>query len=158
MAASLLTPAQVRTYSDNASKTFIIGLDSYFFGESGTLDFRAGGKEVTASLVDGTVSVGGEVLSRSDWDSVIGIHDFTGDREPELVVARRSEKGLSATVYTLGEGRWEPVGRMEAPDAKEIRVFRQVVTIRQGETLCTWTWHDTRFDFKSSDNSAEPRL
>ena len=28
--------AQVRTYSDNASGTFVFGLDSYFYGESGT--------------------------------------------------------------------------------------------------------------------------
>ena len=32
--------AQTRTYTDNATGTFIIGLESYFFGESGSISFE----------------------------------------------------------------------------------------------------------------------
>lgn len=150
--------AQVRTYSDNASKTFIVGLESYFYGESGALDFVCGSEAVHAALSVGTVSVGGTELSRGAADAVVGIHDFTEDRIPELVVARRLPEGLTATVYTLSGGTWRVIGQMAAPGAKEFRVFRQVVSARRGEALSSWTWHGTAFDFKASDGSPEPIL
>jgi len=149
-------PAQVRTYSDNASGTFVVGLDSYYYGPSGSLDFKAGGHQVHAKLEGGTVTVDGSVLSESDADTVIGIHDFTGDREPELVVARRSAQGVRAAVYTLDGDKWKQIGQMIAFDAPEIRVFRQVVSIRRGDALYSWTWHEGKFDFKASDGSKEP--
>ena len=142
--------AQVRTYSDNASGTFVFGLDSYFYGESGTLDFSVGGASVKVSLADGSVRTGDELLESGSGDTLIGIHDFTGDKAPELMVARRSVGSVSAQIYSYASGTWVPIGRMDA-DGKEIRVFRQVVSIRSGEVLNSWTWHGTQFDFKSSN-------
>ena len=53
--AGLTAYAQMRTYSDNESKTFIVGLESYFFGESGTLDFSIDKASFKASLASGAV-------------------------------------------------------------------------------------------------------
>lgn len=141
--------AQVRTYSDNASGTFVFGLDSYFFGESGTLDFTVGSLPVKASLADGSVRVGNQLLESGSGDTLIGIHDFTGDAAPELMVARRTGRGVSAQIYVFTSGVWHPIGQMNA-GGQEIRVFRQVVSIRAGEVLHSWTWHTNRFDHKSS--------
>jgi len=141
--------SQTRTYSDNAAGSFVFGLDSYFYGESGTLDFSVGGTSVRAFLSDGSVRVGNTLLESGRGDTLIGIHDFTGDKAPELVVARRSSSSVSAKVYTLSSGTWRPIGEIKA-DGKEIRVFRQVLSIRSGEVLHSWTWHDGRFDYKSS--------
>ena len=141
--------AQVRTYSDNASGTFVFGLDSYFYGESGTLDFSVGEASVRVSLADGTVRAGDCLLESGNGDTLIGIHDFTGDKAPELMVARRSGDSVSAQIYSFASGDWRSIGRMEA-GGKEIRVFRQVVSIRGGEVLHSWTWHTDRFDYKSS--------
>ncbi|MBR1570308.1 MAG: hypothetical protein IJ651_06225 [Bacteroidales bacterium] len=148
--------AQTRSYSDNASKTFVLGLDSYFFGNAGSLDFRAGGSGHTAVVNDGTVAIDGTSMESGAGDTVIGIHDFTGNGAPELVVGRRSGERLSATVYSLSGGRWKAIGRMGADGVSEIRIFRQVLSIRRGEALCSWTWHGSRFDFKASDGSADP--
>ena len=142
--------AQVRTYSDNASGTFVFGLDSYFYGESGTLDFSVGGVSVRASLADGTVRIGDRLLESGSGDTLIGIHDFTGNKAPELMVARRSGGSVSAQIYSFTSGSWVPIGRMNA-DGQEIRVFRQVVSIRSGEVLNSWTWHGSQFDFKKSN-------
>ena len=100
--------AQVRTYSDNASGTFVFGLDSYFYGESGTLDFSVGGVSVKAFLADGTVRTGDSLLESGSGDTLIGIHDFTGDKAPELMVARRSGNSVSAQIYTYASGTWVP--------------------------------------------------
>ena len=156
--AGTLASAQVRSYSDNASKTFVVGLDSYFYGASGSLDFVLGGHEMHATLSDGTVSVNGTVLSQGPADTVIGIHDFTEDREPELVVARRLPEGVSAMVYARQEGSWTVIGKASAPDGREIRIFRQVLSVRSGEVLRSWTWHGRQFDYKASDGSPEPNL
>lgn len=158
LAASVMALSQTRTYSDNESKTFIIGLESYFFGESGTLDFKVGDTALKAQLAGGTVTVGGKVLEAGEGDTVIGIHDFTLNRNPELVVARRSSDLVQASVYSLKDGQWQLVGKVGAKDAKEIRVFRQVLSIRKGDALLSWTWHSGAFDFKSSDGSPEPVL
>ena len=42
MFAKFGAKAQTRGYSDNASGTFVVGLDSYFYGASGSLDFELG--------------------------------------------------------------------------------------------------------------------
>ena len=47
---AVLAQAQVRTYSENASKTFVVGLDSYFYGEAGSLSFEAAGRSFQASV------------------------------------------------------------------------------------------------------------
>jgi len=153
----LLTPAfsQVRTYSENASKTFVVGLDSYFYGETGSLSFEAAGRSFQASVGADGVFVGGQRLG-SDGDVVIGIHDFTGDRVPEFVMAQRLENAIGLWIYSLNDSSWSPLKMMSVRGAKEVRIFRQVVSVRQGEALCSWTWHGDKFDYKASDGSAEP--
>ena len=155
LCCGLAGSAQVRSYSDNAANTFVFGLDSYFFGQAGSLDFSAEGRTVRASVESGTVSVDGILLEQADGETVIGVHDFTGNHQPELMVARRQPAGVSACLYRLEGGAWKCVGQMAARDGKEIRVFRQVVSIRKGDVLCSWTWHGNRFDYKASDGSAE---
>lgn len=142
--------AQVRSYSDNASGTFIVGLDNYFYGVSGSLQFRTGGRDFAANVSGGNVQVNGTTLSSGSGDTVIGIHDFTGDKEPELVIARRTPAGVSATVYLLSGGNWKLVGQLSAANATEMRVFRQVISARSGDVLHSWTWHGNQFDYKSS--------
>ncbi|MBQ9410182.1 MAG: hypothetical protein IJU21_01090 [Bacteroidales bacterium] len=156
--AGLSATAQMRTYSDNESKTFIIGLESYFFGESGTLDFSIGKADFKASLSSGAVSINGQELETGDGDTVIGVHDFTGNRAQDLVVARRKDGGVYANVYSLTGGEWKLVGKVGSPAATEIRVFRQVLSIRSGSALLSWTWHGNKFDYKASDGSSEPVL
>ena len=154
----LLAGAQTRTYTDNETGTFILGLDNYFFGESGTLTFQASGQDIKASVNSGSVSVNGALLSYGSGDTVIGIHDFTGNRVPELVVARRSSGSVKADVYSFSGSSWKLVGSAGSTQATEIRVFRQVISIRRGDVLCSWTWHGSKFDYKASDGSAEPSL
>ena len=156
--AGLSAYAQMRTYSDNESKTFIIGLESYFYGESGTLDFSIDKADFQASLASGAVSVNGAELESGEGDTVIGIHDFTGNRAPDLVIARRRDGGVYANVYAQTGGEWKMVGKVGSPQAEEIRVFRQVISIRSGSALLSWTWHGNKFDYKASDGSSEPVL
>ena len=156
--AGITAGAQTRTYTDNASKTFIFGLENYFYGVSGSLDFQLGGKKHHASVDNGVVTADSKQLSEGEADTVVGIHDFTGDKSPELVVASRTDNAVCAVIYTFADGNWKEIGRMVSPDAKEIRVFRQVVSIRRGDVLCSWTWHNTQFDYKASDGTPEPSL
>jgi len=156
LGAGLLLGAQTRNYNDNASGTFIFGLDSYFYGENGALDFDADGKACRVSVSAAEVDVNGTRLENGG-DVVVGIHDFTGNHIPELVVARREGSALGVKVYTLRGGSWQVIGSMKVPDSgKEIRVFRQVISIRRGEVLCSWTCHGEKFDYKASDGSLEP--
>lgn len=152
--------AQIKTYADNETATFIIGLDSYFYGDSGSLGFSVKGKDMRAAVLSGTVSINGEVIEEGEGDIVIGTHDFTGDQQVELVVARRSREALYAVVYQYHSGEWKVIGRIGAADegAREIRVFRQAFTIRNKRTnaLYTWTYHAPKFDFKSSDGIDDP--
>ena len=152
--------AQIKTYADNETATFIIGLDSYFYGDSGSLGFSVKGKDMRAAVLSGTVSINGEVIEEGEGDIVIGTHDFTGDQQVELVVARRSREALYAVVYQYHSGEWEVIGRIGAADegARGIRVFRQAFTIRNKRTnaLYTWTYHAPKFDFKSSDGIEDP--
>ncbi|MEE3375700.1 MAG: hypothetical protein VZR22_03250 [Candidatus Cryptobacteroides sp.] len=153
--AGVLAQAQVRTYSENASKTFVVGLDSYFYGDAGSLSFEAAGQSFQASKGADGVFVGGQRLG-SDGDVVIGIHDFTGDRVPEFVMAQRLENAIGLWIYSLNGSSWSPLKMMSVRGAKEVRIFRQVISVRQGEALCSWTWHGDKFDYKASDGSAEP--
>ena len=150
--------AQTRSFSDNESKTFIIGLDSYFYGVSGTLDFEAAGRKSEASLSDGTVAVNGVVLEEGLQNTVIGVHDFTGNHVPELVIARQSATAVWATVYVYTPDGWILIGKVGSENASEIRVFRQVLSIRLPSAMISWTWHGSQFDFKSSDGSPEPAV
>ena len=125
-----------------------------FLAEGGdadcTLDFSLGEASVRVSLADGTVRAGDCLLESGNGDTLIGIHDFTGDKAPELVVARRNSSSVWAKIYTCSAGTWRPIGEIKA-DGKEIRVFRQVLSIRSGEVLHSWTWHDSQFDYKRSN-------
>ena len=89
-------------------------------------------------------------------DVVIGIHDFTGNRVPEFVLAQRVGESIGIWVYALNGSAWSPLKMMSVRGAKEVRIFRQVISVRQGEALCSWTWHGDRFDYKASDGSPEP--
>ena len=151
----LLARAQVRTYSDNASQTFVIGLDNYFYGEAGSLSFEAAGQPFQASVGADGVLLGGQRLGDAG-DIVIGIHDFTGDRVPEFVMALRLESAIGLWIYTLDGSSWSPLKMISVRNANEVRIFRQVVSVRQGETLCSWTWHGDKFDYRASDGGPEP--
>ena len=150
--AGLTAYAQMRTYSDNESKTFIVGLESYFFGESGTLDFFIDKASFKASLASGAVSVNGTDLESGEGD------DFTGNRAPDLVVARRRDGGVYANVYTLDGDEWKLAGKVGSPDANEIRVFRQVLSIRSGSALLSWTWHGSKFGLTTKPPTALQNL
>ncbi len=152
---AVLAQAQVRTYSENASKTFVVGLDSYFYGEAGSLSFEAAGQSFQASVGADGVFIGDRKLG-GGGDVVIGIHDFTGNRVPEFVLAQRVGESIGIWVYALNGSAWSPLKMMSVRGAKEVRIFRQVISVRQGEALCSWTWHGDRFDYKASDGSPEP--
>ena len=141
---------QTRTYGDTASGTFIFGLENYFFGRSGNLEFQAGGKTFQVCVDNGDVSVDGQSLEGGRGDVVVGIHDFTGNRTPELVVARRNKSLVMLSLYKLSDGQWIPAGHTEPVEGSEMRVFRQVVSVRSGNVLHSWTWHGNQFDYKSN--------
>ena len=159
---ALAASAQIRTYSDIEARTFVIGLDSYFFGEAGALDFNVSGKPFQARIDGADVRVDGVLLESGAGETLVGVHDFTGDNQPELVVARRDGNALSLRVYQAAGGQWNLIGRIGASGEgiTEARVFRQAFTIRNhaADALYTWTWHTSRFDFKASDGSPDPSL
>ena len=146
----LCAGAQTRSYSDNASGTFVFGLDSYFYGRTGTLEFQADGKSFQVTVEGGDVRIDGAALEGGRGEVVVGIHDFTGNRNPELVVARRNNALVSLTLYSLSGGRWLYAAAIGPVNGKEVRIFRQVVSVRDGDTLHSWTWHGDRFDYKSN--------
>lgn len=147
---TLFAAAQTRSYADNASGTFVVGLDSYFYGRTGTLEFQADGKTFHVSVDGGDVSVDGAALEGGRGEVVVGVHDFTGNRIPELMVARRNDSQVGLTLYSLSENRWVFAAAIHPVSGKEIRIFRQVVSVREGETLHSWTWHGSNFDYKRS--------
>ena len=147
----LLCSAQTRTYSDNASGTFIFGLESYFYGRTGSLEFQADGKTFLVTVEGGDVYIDNAPLEGGRGEVVVGIHDFTGNRIPELVVARRNASWVALSLYKLSGKDWIPAASIEPVDGKEIRVFRQVVSVRDGDTLHSWTWHGNKFDYKSNN-------
>lgn len=164
MLMSLAASAQTRTYGDIESKAFVIGLDQYYFGSSGSLTFKAAKKSYEARINGGSVSIvcpgaGEYLLYEGEGDFIIGIHDFTGDKKPELVVAGRRSGVLEAEIFQLGE-KAESIGRIgaEGDGITEIRVFRQAITIKNHKAgaMYTWTWHKNKFDFKASDGSSDP--
>lgn len=155
----LLAAAQTRTLSDIEAKAYVIGLDSYIYGSPGNLEFDLGSSTVTVNVDADGVYVGGKRLCGTDGGEIlVGTHDFTGNRECEIMVASRSAEGVRADVFSWSGSAWRQVGRMAVPSASEIRIFRQAVSIKKPSSgaLCTWTWHNTAFDFKSSDGEAEP--
>lgn len=162
LTACLLAGAQTRSYSDNANSTCIVGLETYFFGVEGSLNIQAGGRTVNFRMGEGKIWADDVLLETCEGPTVIGAHDFTGDRSPELVVARRTDNDLSVKVYGYVHDAWTCIGRAgsAAKGVRDIRVFRQALTIRNYETnaLYTWTWRGGQFEFKSSDGSGDPTL
>ena len=155
--------AQVRTYGEMETKTFVIGLSDYYFGDAGSLSFRdAAGNAVPVTLSAGrVVSAGLELTGLPAGNTLLGAHDFTDDGGPELVVGTRGAGLVKAQVYRLAGGKWTLVGIVGARgDVEEIRVFRQAMTVKDkaSGTLYTWTCHGGKFDFKSSSGGADPAL
>ena len=142
------------------SKTFVIGLDSYFFGTSGALDFSIGSTAFQASISGSKVSVNGTQLFAGSGETLVGIHDFTGDNVVELVVGNRTSDGVVARIYKLSGGNWKLIGKAGASGSgvSEIRVFRQALTVKDKDSgaLHTWTCHGGSFDFKSSAGGSDP--
>lgn len=91
----------------------------------------------------------------------IGSHDFTDDGQPELVVAVKNASGDGMAIFIFGwSGSWKCTGEMMVygHNVRSSRVFRQTVTIKDADSgiLYTWTWHDGKFDFLSSDRRNDP--
>lgn len=142
------------------SKTFVIGLDSYFFGTSGALDFTVGGKAWQASVAGSKVSLEGNQLFSGQGETLVGIHDFTGDNVVELVIGSRIQGAVAARIYQLSGANWKQIGKVGASGSgvSEIRVFRQALTVKDKDSgaLHTWTCHGGSFDFKSSAGGPDP--
>ena len=158
LAISLAASAQVRSYQDMETQTFVIGLSMYYFGDNGTLNLLP---DMTVSVAGGRVVSGGQVLlaNAPAGNTLIGAHDFTDDGVPELLIATRGNKVVKAQVYSFKGGTWSLLGTAGARgDVDEIRVFRQALTVkdRTSGTLYTWTCHGGRFDFKSSAGGPDP--
>lgn len=164
LAVMLSAAAQTRTYGDIESKAFVIGLDQYYFGDSGSLSFKVSKKPFEAKINGDTVllshaAVVDTLASRAETDFIVGIHDFTGDKVPELVVASRSGNRIVAEIFKLGD-ETALIGRIgaEGEGITDIRVFRQAITVKNHKkgAMYTWTWHAKAFDFKASDGSSDP--
>lgn len=165
LAFSFVAAGQTRTYGDIEQKAFVIGLDQYYFGASGSLTFKISKTVYTARIAGGKVSLSTanlpeSVICEGEGDVIIGIHDFTGDKKPELVVASRKDGSLFAEIYQLQDKNTASIGRIGASGEgiTEIRVFRQAITIKNHKAgaMYTWTWHKKAFDFKASDGSSDP--
>lgn len=97
----------------------------------------------------------GKELETNEY--TIGHHDFTNDGQDELVVIVKSADNDGFAVYIFGftGADWKCIGEMVTAghDIRFCRIFRQTVTLKDGASsvLYTWTWHDGRFDFLSSD-------
>ena len=181
--AALPSRGQIRTGGDIDSGTFIMGLDSYFCGNAGGLSFSLGAKNFTVTLGSGiiTVSEGDAEEGQTVYDAglvvpfsptsnlpeisgdfVVGVHDFTGDSLPELVIGVRnsSASGVEAYVLKLKEDGWRSIGEIAVfgISGVECRIFRHAITVKNPVkgALYTWTYHGDRFDFKASDGTTDP--
>ena len=177
--AAVVCFAQVRTNSDIDSKTFVIGLDNYIVGDAGGLGFSIRNTAFKVEVENETVTAakgnnpkvtlykeGLQIPAAYDYslpvlkgDFVVGVHDFTGDAQPELVIAVRDESGdgIIAFILQFKDGKWISIGEIGAlkGNVNEIRVFRQTLTIKNKKTgaLYTWTYHKNGFTFKASDKT-----
>lgn len=181
--AALTMSAQIRTGGDIDSGTFIMGLDSYFCGNAGGLNFNHSGKTFSVTLGGGVITVteaGSEDaqtvydaglvvpfsvtanLPEISGDFVVGVHDFTGDSQPELVIGVRnsSASGVETYILKLAEEGWRSIGEIAVfgISGVECRVFRHAITVKNPAkgALYTWTYHGDRFDFKASDGTTDP--
>ena len=181
--------AQIRTGGDIDSGTFIIGLDSYFCGNAGGLNFTHGSDSYSVTLGNGVISVASPVaegeepkeqtvydgglvvpfttgvnLPEISGDFVVGVHDFTGDHAPELVIGVRnsSASGVEAYILKKTDDGWRSIGEIAVfgISGVECRVFRQAITVKKPAkgALYTWTCHGDKFDFKASDGTKDPLM
>lgn len=115
------------------------------------------------SPIDGTsipkIGFTGAPESRSN-EYMIGVHDFTNDGEPELVIAVTDGKdGIAVFVLKYEAGTWKSIGNMvtKGKGLGGCRVFRQALTMKNSSgVLYTWTCHGDSFDFLSSDKVNDP--
>ena len=181
--AALPSRGQIRTGGDIDSGTFIMGLDSYFCGNAGGLNFNLDGKDFTVTLGNNLITV----VSLSDeseqivydsglavpfsvtanlpevtGDFVVGVHDFTGDSQPELVIGVRNSSASGVETYILkhGDEGWRSIGEIAVfgISGVECRIFRHAITVKNPAkgSLYSWTFHGDRFDFKASDGTTDP--
>ena len=98
---------------------------------------------------------GGTSLRSNEY--VLAAHDFSGDGQPELLLGVRDRKGdgLAVFVFKQDNGAWHCVGEMatKGHGITQARVFRQTLSFKAGAVMHTWTWHDVRFDYLSSDKA-----
>ena len=70
----------------------------------------------------------------------------------ELANRIKAEFNLNYLYWNMLKTSIPPAKSVEDPiQGKEIRVFRQVLSIRSGEVLHSWTWHGSQFDYKRSN-------
>lgn len=173
--ASFSLTAQVRTDSDIDAGNFVLGSDGCVIcdGAGASLAFSTKGYVFEAhgsgSLVEVkdlqtgkrmTVYNGGlAVPAKGSAVSVGGgerislaYHDFTGDSNPEFIIAVVGTGGFAAYILEFGSSTWTSIGELSATGATECRIFRQVLTMRDDstDTLHTWTWRGGSFDYRSS--------
>ena len=155
--AALSANAQIRTGGDIDSGTFIMGLDNYFCGAAGGLNFNIGSDTISVSLNGGLITVtsngsGDEPVEQTVYnnglvvpfvtginlpqiygDFVVGIHDFTGDNVPELVLGVRNASAIGLEVYILKlkEEGWGSIGEVAVFGIAgvECRIFRHTITV-----------------------------
>ncbi|MBR1574402.1 MAG: hypothetical protein IJ652_06100 [Bacteroidales bacterium] len=93
---------------------------------------------------------------------LLGIHDFTNDGQPELVLSVSDGRdGLAVYVLQYDGYNWRLIGEMltAGKGLGGCRVFRQALTMKNAEgTLFTWTCHGSTFDFLSSDKVNDPTV
>ena len=91
---------------------------------------------------------------------MLGIHDFTNDGVPELIVAvTDGMDGIAVFVLKYEASSWKSIGNMvtKGKGLGGCRIFRQALTMKDGGgVLYTWTCHGDSFDFLSSDKVNDP--
>ena len=163
-----------------AAEPFVKGLDSYYTFNPATegtvgksLKVTVSGQEVnlTAMASGDEVMVAMEgaresrpVVYRDTWSSgdeyLVAVNDFSGDGVPEILVAVRGNGRISIRVLDLRSGGKTVLGEMvsRGHGILEARVFRQAITMKcpGNNVLYTWTCHNGKFDFLSSDHRDNP--
>lgn len=107
------------------------------------------------------IGFSGSSESRSN-SYMIGVHDFTNDGQPELVVAvTDGGDGVAIYVFEYDGYGWKVIGNMvtRGKGLGGCRIFRQALTMKDAAgILYTWTCHGSSFDFLSSDKVNDPTV
>lgn len=167
--------AQVRTDSDIDAGNFVLGSDGCVIcdGAGASLAFSTKGYVFEAhgsgmhvevkdlqtgkrmTVYDGGLSIPakGSVVPTGGGERIsLAYHDFTGDNNPELIIAVAGASGFAAYILEFGSSTWSSIGELSATGATECRIFRQVLTMRDASSdiLHTWTWRGGSFDYRAS--------